>query len=240
MKPVRIFCHVACEPPGYLADFLDARGCPWEWVCLASGREVPRDLDGLAAIVIMGGPGNVNEPPVWMQQELDLIRRAAILGIPVLGICLGAQLISKALGGSVMPAKSLEVGWHMVEQTGDPAASGWFAGLPQRFEVFQWHAHTFSIPPVAVPLLRSDCAENQAFAFGNILAMQFHLEVTPDSVRELTQRFPGDTEAVSSCVQAASEITVDLEARTNRLHKIADVVFERWVRSVYGGQLARA
>jgi len=236
MKPVRIFCHIACEPPGYLASFLDTRGCPWESVCLDTGREVPRDLDGVAALVFMGGPGNVNEPTVWMQQELDLIRRAAILGIPVLGICLGAQLISKALGGSVMPAASLEVGWHMVEQVGDSAAPGWFAGLPQRFEVFQWHAHTFSIPPVAVPLLRSDCAENQAFAFGNILAMQFHLEVAPDSVRELTQRFPGDLEDVSNCVQSATEITADLEARASRLYKIADVVFDRWVQSVYGGR----
>jgi len=234
MKPVRIFCHIACEPPGYLAHFLDARDCPWESVCLDAGREVPRDLDGVAALVFMGGPGNVNEPTVWMQQELNLIRRAAILGIPVLGICLGAQLISKALGGSVMPAAGLEVGWHMVEQAGDAAASGWFAGLPQRFEVFQWHAHTFSLPSGAVPLLRSDCTENQAFAFGNILAMQFHLEVAPESVRELTLRFPGDLEHVSGCVQSAAEITADLEARTSRLYNIADVVFDRWVRSVYG------
>ena len=235
MKPVRIFCHVTCEPPGYLGSFLDARGCPWEPVCLGEGREVPRDLDRVAALVFMGGPGNVNEPTVWMQQELDLIRRAAILGTPVLGICLGAQLISKALGGAVMPAASLEVGWHTVEQLRDAAATAWFTGLPQRFEVFQWHAHTFSIPSGAMPLLRSDCAENQAFAFGNILAMQFHLEVAPESVRELTQRFPGDLENVSDCVQSAAEITADLEARTSRLYKIADVVFDRWVRSVYGG-----
>ncbi|MGD8618005.1 MAG: type 1 glutamine amidotransferase [Gammaproteobacteria bacterium] len=235
MKPVRIFCHVACEPPGYLGGFLDARGCPWESVCLDAGRDVPRDLDGVAALVFMGGPGNVNEPTDWMQRELELIRRAAILGTPVLGICLGAQLISKALGGAVMPAASLEVGWHRVEQLRDSAASAWFTGLPQRFEVFQWHAHTFSIPSGAVPLLRSDCAENQAFAFGNILAMQFHLEVTPGSVRELTQRFPGDLEDVSDCVQSAAEITADLEGRTSRLYKIADVVFDRWVRSVYGG-----
>jgi len=194
---------------------------------------VPRDLDGVAALVFMGGPGNVNEPPAWMQQELVLIRRAAILGIPVLGICLGAQLISKALGGAVMPAASLEVGWHTVEQAGDAAVPGWFAGLPQRFEVFQWHAHTFSVPPGAVPLLRSDCARNQAFAFGNILAMQFHLEVTPASVRELTRRFPGDTACVSNCVQSAAEITADLEDRVSRLYKIADVVFERWLGSVY-------
>jgi GMP synthase-like glutamine amidotransferase len=236
MKPVRIFCHVACEPPGYLGSFLSAHGCPWNSICLDTGREVPKELDEVAALVFMGGPGNVNEPTDWMQQELDLIRRAAILGVPVLGICLGAQLISQALGGTVMTSESLEVGWHPVEQVEDSASCGWFAGLPPRFEVFQWHAHTFSIPAGAVPLLRSDCARNQAFAIGNILAMQFHLEVTPESVRELTLRFPGDMEPVSDCVQDAAAVTADLEARTTRLYRIADVVFERWLRSVYGGQ----
>jgi GMP synthase-like glutamine amidotransferase len=234
MKPVRIFCHVACEPPGYLGSFLDNHGHPWDSVCLDTGRDVPRELDTVAALVFMGGPGNVNEPTDWMRQELDLIRRAAILGVPVLGICLGAQLISRALGGNVMPAASLEVGWHSVEQAGDSATCGWFAGLPPRFEVFQWHAHTFTIPPGAVSLLRSHCAENQAFAIGNILAMQFHLEVTPASVTELTQRFPGDIANVSNCVQGATEITADLDGRTRRLHEIADVVFTRWLRSVYG------
>lgn len=227
MKPVRIFCHVSCEPPGYLGSFLDARACPWEHVCIDEGRAVPVELDGVAALVFMGGPGNVNEPSAWMQQELELIRRAAILGIPVLGICLGAQLISRALGGSVMPAPSLEVGWHMVEQVGDAALSTWFSGLPQRFEVFQWHAHTCSVPSGAIPLLRSACVENQAFAIGNILAMQFHLEVTPGSVMELTQRFPGDMEHVSDCVQDAASITADLEERTARLYRIADILFER-------------
>jgi len=155
----------------------------------------------------------------------------------MLGICLGGQLISKALGGTVKPAERLEVGWHPVEQVNHSGASGWLDGLPPRFEVFQWHAHTFSVPPGAVHLLRSDCADNQAFAIGNILAIQFHLEVTPESVRELTQRFPGDLEPVSDCVQDAAALTADLEARTQRLHSIADVVFERWLRSVYGGKL---
>jgi GMP synthase-like glutamine amidotransferase len=201
MKSVRIFRHMACEPPGYLGTVLEKRGCPFEVVCVDEGRAVPGQLDEVAGLVFMGGPGNVNEPTAWMLQELDLIRHAADRGVPLLGICLGAQLISKALGGSVMPGATLEVGWHAVERVAAASAQGWLAGLPQRFEVFQWHAHTFSIPHGAVALLRSRCAENQAFAAGNILAMQFHLEVTPKSVRELTQRYPGDTEPVSECVQ---------------------------------------
>ena len=86
MKPVRIFRHIACEPPGYLGTFLERHGVNWEGVCLDAGREVPRDLDGVSGLVFMGGPGSVNQPPDWMSLELDLIRRAAVLCIPMLGI----------------------------------------------------------------------------------------------------------------------------------------------------------
>ena len=236
MKPVRIFSHVTCEPPGYLGTFLEIHGCPYEVVCLDEGVDVPRDLDRVAGLVFMGGPGNVNEPPGWMAQELILVREAADRGIPLLGICLGAQLISRALGGFITPGATLEVGWHPVEQLADTSAPGWFAGLPSCFEVFQWHAHTFSLPPGAVALLRGRCAEHQAFALGNILAMQFHLEITPESIRELTQRYTGDLENVSDCVQSANAITADLEARTNRMYNIADRVFGRWIHTVCNGQ----
>jgi len=240
MKPVRCFRHIVCEPPGYLGTLLEARGCPFEVVCLDEGVAVPRDLDTVAGLVFMGGPGNVNEPTGWMQQELDLIGRAVEQGIPLLGICLGAQLIARALGGAVMPGDTLEVGWHEVEQVADTAAPGWFAGLPARFEVFQWHAHTFSIPPGAVALLRGRCAEHQAFSLGNILATQFHLEIMPPSIEGLTQRFSSDIEQLSDCVQGADVITADLETRTRRLHRIADVVFGRWLQAVYGYDRAPA
>lgn len=223
-----------CEPPGYLGTLLAARGIPFEVVCLDEGVPVPQDLDAVAALVFMGGAGNVSAPTGWMQQELALIRRALQRDIPMLGICLGAQLIARALGGSVAPNHTLEVGWHTVEQVAGNAAPEWFAGLPPRFEVFQWHAHTFTLPPGAVALLRGRCAERQAFAHGNILATQFHLEIMPRTVHGLTQRFRGDIEVLSDCVQSAAVITADLAARTARLHRIADVVFGRWLDRVYG------
>ena len=129
----------------------------------------------------------------------------------------------------------MEVGWHPVERIEQSLAPDWFAGLPARFEVFQWHAHTFSLPPGASALLRSRCAANQAFAIGNSLAMQFHLEVTAESVRELTRRYGSDMEPVSACVQNAETVTGDLDERIARLHHIADVVFSRWICVVREG-----
>jgi GMP synthase-like glutamine amidotransferase len=229
MKPLRFFRHVVCEPPGYLGTFLERWSCPYEVICLDEGTPVPQALDDVAGLVFMGGPGNVNEPTDWMAQELELIRRAADRGVPMLGICLGAQLISKALGGAVWPAETLEVGWHTVEQVTGPSGRGWFAGLPSRFEAFQWHAHTYSLPDGAVALARAACAEQQAFAIGNILAMQFHLEIRPETIEALVQRYPSDLEGVSDCVQDAGTITADLTGRARRLYRIADVVFGRWV-----------
>lgn len=228
MKPIRFFRHVACESPGYFGTMLERRGIPFDVVCLDEGSCVPQDAGEVAGLVIMGGPGNVNEPTGWMQQEMELIRRAAAQQVPVLGICLGAQLISKALGGEVYRGETLEVGWHAVERTADVSGQGWFDGLPARFEVFQWHEHTFSLPPGAVALARSACAEQQAFAIGNMLAMQFHLEMTPESITGLVQRYPADLEQVSDCVQSAETITADLAVRTRRLYRVADVVFGRW------------
>ena len=234
MNPVRIFCHGACEPPGRLGTVLERHGCPYEMIRLDEGLPVPRDLNAVSGLVFMGGPGNVNEPPEWMRQELILVRAAAERGIPMLGICLGGQLISKALGGTVRPGVTMEVGWHRVERIEDCGAPDWFAALPARFEVFQWHAHTFSLPPGAVALLRGRCTEAQAFAIGDILAMQFHLEITAESIRVLTQRYGSDMQPVSACVQDAATITADLQERTRRLHEIADCVFGRWVRVLRG------
>jgi len=235
MKPVRIFRHVACEPPGHLGTVLERQGCAYELVCLDAGVSVPRDLASVAGLVFMGGPGNVNEPSGWMVQEMALICEAAERGIPMLGICLGAQLISRALGGTVSPGTTMEVGWHSVERLAASPAPDWFAELPARFEVFQWHAHAFSLPPGAVALARGRCAEVQAFAIGNILAMQFHLEITADSIRRLTQRYRSDMEPVAACVQDAATITSDLQSRTRRLHEIGDRVFSRWILTVHEG-----
>ncbi len=232
MKPLRLFRHVACEPAAYLGDFLEQRGIAYEVLCLDEGSAVPQQLDDVSGLVFMGGPGNVNEPSDWMAREIALIQRAAQAAVPILGICLGAQLISQALGGNNTPGATMEVGWHDVEHVAYPPAQDWFSDLPPRFEVFQWHAHTFSLPPGAQGLLRSNCAEHQAFAMGNILAMQFHLEMTPESITGLINRYGSDLEGAPPCVQSAENITTDLEQRTQRAYKIADVVYERWLQTI--------
>jgi hypothetical protein len=105
----------------------------------------------------------------------------------------------------------------------------WLNGLPSRFEVFQWHAHDFTLPPGATPLLTSRCTPCQAFSAGNMLAMQFHTEITADTVRSLTQQYASDMGEASSCVQQAGELCSELDERMERLHGIADLIYSSWL-----------
>ena len=206
MKPLRLIYHESCDPPTYLESYLRSNNYAYEALCLDENNDISEDLQGLAGLIFLGGAGNVNEPTRWMNKELAIIRKAAELDLPMLGICLGAQLISKSLGGTISPGETLEVGWHTVFQTVDHEEN-WFSGLPASFEVFQWHAHTFSLPPGAVALARNDCSKLQAFSLNNILAMQFHLEMTPELIEFLINRYASDLDELSGCVQKAAAIT---------------------------------
>ena len=182
MKPIYIFRHIACEGPGYLGDFLERRDVPHRLIAIDQGLCVPPDLSGASALVFMGGPMSVNDPLSWITDELRLIRQAHERNMPVLGHCLGGQLIAKAMGARVSANGVKEIGWHPVEKT--DAAPPWLAELPACFEVFHWHGETFDLPEGATPLLRSAWCENQAFTFGSLLALQCHVEMTAPMVRE--------------------------------------------------------
>lgn len=232
MKPIRLFRHINCGSPGYLEQYLESNEITFEIACIGDTSPVPGSLDDISGLVIMGGPGDVNSPLGWMRQEEILIRRAAESGTPVMGICLGGQMIARALGGQVSSDYRLEVGWHHVEPVVDAKNQSWLQGLPPRFEVFQWHAHEFELPPGATPLLTSRCTPCQAFALGNLLAMQFHLEVTADTVHSLSREYAGDMREPSSCVQQADELCHSLETRLDKLHHIADSIYSNWLAQV--------
>lgn len=189
MKPVRIFRHIDCEGPGYLAEVLDREGVPWELVAIDRGEAVPPALDDVSGLVFMGGPMSVNDPLPWIAQELRLIRQAVERGIPVLGHCLGGQLIARALGGTVEPNPVKEIGWHPVRRVAGAEDSPWGRVLPEEFLAFHWHGETFLLPPGAELLLESEACARQAFAVGPALALQCHVEMTEALVREWVERY---------------------------------------------------
>ncbi len=238
MKPIYIFRHITCEGPGYLSDFLERHRVPYRLIAIDQGKCVPPDLSDTSALVFMGGPMSVNDPLPWINDELRLIQQAREQNMPVLGHCLGGQLIAKAMGARVYANGAQEIGWHPVEKT--DAASPWLADLPARFEVFHWHGETFDLPAGATPLLRSAYCENQAFALGSMLALQCHVEMTAPMIVEWAEMNREALAVPSASVQSRHAITCDADARVKNLHAIADVLYERWLASVLEHAAARA
>ncbi len=232
MKPIRIFRHVACEGPGYLGTFLENNNVPYEVICIDEGITVPQDLDDISGLVFMGGSMNVTDPLQWIDDEKKLIKKAIDKNIPVLGICLGAQLMSAALGGEISHDPDMEIGWHNVEVDIKNKNNKWLQGLPEKFTPFHWHADTFSIPEDATVLLHSKCRKNQAFAIKNSIAIQFHLEMTVEMVKEWVSLFNSDLNKGHSCVQNDHDIILNIEEKNFALHQNADIIFGKWIKGL--------
>ncbi|MDJ0833081.1 MAG: type 1 glutamine amidotransferase [Gammaproteobacteria bacterium] len=232
MKPILVFTHDACEPPGYIRTLLERLDYPCQQVCLLDQDYADGIIDDKSAIVLMGGPGDVNQPTDWMQREMQLIRRAEQLDIPILGVCLGAQLMSKAIGGDVQAGATLEVGWHPIELLPAAHEHPWFAGLPASFTAFQWHAHIFSPPPGAQVMATNHCAQCQAYAYHRHLALQFHLEMNQQHIHELIEKYSSDLDGDSACVHSAEQILQDIDNRCEQAFAIADQLIGNWFKSL--------
>jgi len=229
MKPVQIFRHVACEGPGYLGTFLQRHNIPYFVSCVDTGISINTDIDAVSGLVFMGGGMNVTDPIQWIEDEKILIKEAIDANLPVMGICLGAQLIAAALGAQITHGPGMEIGWHPITKSPENLSNPWTLDLSDPVTVFHWHADTFSIPPGATPLLHSDCRKNQAFAIGNSLALQFHPEMTIEMVKEWVQLFGSDLKPENGCAQSQDEVLIDLEKRITSLHKTADIFFGKWI-----------
>ena len=152
---------------------------------------------------------SVNDPLPWVDAELRLIRQAQQADLPVLGHCLGGQLIAKALGATVQANAVREIGWHAVQQSA--SSSPWLAGLPVSFAAFHWHGETFGIPEGAVHLLESQWCRHQAFSCGRILALQFHVEMTEAMVKEWANLYREELANPSASIQSHDAMISDLD-----------------------------
>ncbi len=229
MKPVAIFRHAPTEGPGYFATYLERRGVPWQLVKVDQGEAVPDDPRRFSGLTFMGGPMSVNHDLPWIAPVLKLIRSAVETDVPVLGHCLGGQLMAKALGGEVTRNPVKEIGWGRVDVLDSPAAIEWFGAGLKSFNSFHWHGETFSIPPGATRVASSPYCENQAFALGRHLGMQCHVEMTRKLIESWCESGAREIAwAKSPAVQPAATIRAEIEARLPELHRVADLVYDRW------------
>ncbi len=230
---ILVFQHVPYEPLGTLDPLLKESGFRIRYVNFGRNPEERPVLDKYAALIVLGGPMNSDQIDTYpnLQTEVELIREAADRDMSVLGICLGAQLIAKALGGSVNRNPTREIGWYDVELTPEGAADPVLSTFAPRQQVFQWHEDGITLPDDCIHLARSPASEVQAFRHGeHVYGFQFHLEVD----RSLIERWltVPDNQPI---LEAEQGNVVPDEVRAQTGEKIADLqalsrqTFGRWI-----------
>lgn len=234
MKPVAIFRHSPTEGPGYFATYLDARRIPWTLVRLDEGEPVPADACAFGGLVFMGGPMSVNDDLPWIPGVMSLIREAVASDVPVLGHCLGGQLMSKALGGKVGRNPVKEIGWGTVDVADHPVAREWFGPDLRSFESFHWHGETFSIPDGAVRIMGNRNCENQGFVLGRNLGMQCHVEMTEQLIDSWCETGAGEIEEnrSSPSVQTPAQMKAKMQEKIAAMRRVADRLYDRWTQGL--------
>lgn len=183
---VHIFQHVPFEGIGSMETWFAQRGAKVQYTRFYQSPELP-DPGDPDLLIVMGGPMSVNEEQKypWLIAEKQFVRDAIQRELPIIGVCLGAQIIASALGARVYLNAEKEIGWFPIEATDAP---GQVFRFPGQITVFHWHGETFDLPPGTVHLARSVACDNQAFQIGkNVVGLQFHLETTPDTADLLLQ-----------------------------------------------------
>jgi GMP synthase-like glutamine amidotransferase len=233
LRPIRFFRHEDWIQPGRIAEYLDARAIPWEMVAIDRGEPVPQGIDDVSALVFLGGTMSVNDRHAWLNHEMRLIRTAAARDLPMLGHCLGSQLIAKALGATVAPMAAKEIGWHRVRQLENPVARDWLGAVPEDFELLIWHHDAFTLPPGAAPLYSSEHCAEQAYAIGNTVATVAHPEVTSEMLQEWLRIYGYDIDAGPASVQSIEQIRERLAERCEAMHRLfTDRLYDVWIARV--------
>lgn len=231
MLPVLICQFYPAEGPGFFAQFLDEQCIPWHLLRLDQNQTLPENLEPYAALVMMGGPMSANDDLPWIPPLLNLIRQAHTQNLPILGHCLGGQLIAKALGASVSSNPVKEIGWGSVTPSQNKIAKTLFG--ESSFNVFHWHGETFNLPDGATHLLSSAYCHNQAFALGNTLALQCHIEMTSDMVHEWCIEdadYHKQGLMSSPAVQTLSDMHHELESNIKQLQQKARTIYQHWLK----------
>lgn len=233
MKPVAIFRHSPTEGPAYFATYLERHRIPYRIIKLDAGEAVPPAPQDFAGLCFMGGPMSVNDDLPWVAPVCALIREAMAAQVPVIGHCLGGQLMAKALGAPVTRNPVKEIGWGTVRVLDAPQARDWLGGDLREFLSFHWHGETFAIPPGATRLMESAWCANQGYVIDDRhIGMQCHVEMTPELIRSWCRDWAQEVEALAgrvASVQTPAEMEAGIEDKVRALNAVADRIYDRWV-----------
>ncbi len=231
MNTVLIFRYIKNEGPGYLAEFLDNHAVPHQLVKVSKSEDLPVSLDHVSGLVFMGGTMSVNDDLPWIAPTLDLIRKAHNQGVPVLGHCLGGQLIARALGALITSNPVPEFGWQAVSTCKD-AAPDWVKTLPDNFDAFHWHGETFGLPQGAIRILSNDFCSNQGFVIGHTTALQCHIEMTEELIHTWIADAGDSLPDPAPSIQSAEAMTRNLDAQLGQMRVAADILYSQWIENL--------
>lgn len=228
MGKILVLQHHRIETLGTIADALDGARLSCDFVRTFAGDPVPHNIAGLDALVVMGGPMGVYEADrhPFIRDEIALIRAAIGNNKPVLGVCLGSQLLAASLGATVRPGRAKELGWHPVGLSPEGKKDPLTRGAPETFGAFHWHGDVFDLPEGAVALASSEMTPIQAFRHGeNAYGFLFHMEVTTEAVATMVREFADEVREAGA---DGNGIIADTARYMPELSPIAAQVFSRW------------
>ncbi len=230
MADVLVLQHVAPETAGRIGDAVTAAGHSLRVVRTFAGEPVPESLERVAGLVVMGGSMGVYECDrfPFLRDELRLIEQALRSERPLLGVCLGSQLLAHALGADVRPGSAKEIGWHGLTLSEAAATDLLLSGAPRAFTGFHWHGDVFDLPAGAVGLARSAQTACQALRYGpNAWGLLFHMEVTESMVAAMVRAFPDELAAAGL---EGREILANTAANLPTLERIGIAAFARFAK----------
>jgi GMP synthase-like glutamine amidotransferase len=235
MLPIAVFRFSPTEGPAHFAAWLDRRGLPWQLVAVDRGDAVPGDPTAFSGIGMMGGPMSVNDALPWIAPLNRLVKRAVDVGVPVIGHCLGGQLLAQSLGARVSRTPTPEIGWIDVEVIDADAARDWFGGRA-RFTPFQWHYDAFALPAGATRVLTNRYNPNQAYVVDDRhIGFQCHIEMTRDLVETWCRTGAAELpQATAGALQSRADILGAADERLAALNAVADGIYARWASALPG------
>lgn len=228
MGRVCVLQHAPCEPLGTIADALRAAGHTAETVRTFEGQAVPEELGEAGGVILMGGPMSVYEQAHYpfLKGEMKLIEEALRTGKPVLGVCLGSQLLAAALGADVRPGRKKEIGWYPVSLSEAARNDPLFTGVKATFLAYHWHGDVFDLPRGAKLLASSEVTACQAFRYGpSAYGLLFHAEVTRPMVAAMVHSF---SQELAEAAVLGTDVLRDADAYLPLLRDLATAVFGKW------------